>query len=66
MKILHVNLISFTISYSLSIEKNFDFVALENIDNADKSKLSVMKHAHGIVLIVFQVKPTTSNDISTI
>ena len=48
------------------MEKNFDFVALENIDNADKSKLSVMKHAHGIVLIVFQVKPTTSNDISTI
>ena len=66
MKIQHVNLISFIISYSLSMERNFDFVALENIDNADKSKLSVMKHVHGIVLIVFQVKPTTSNDISTI
>ena len=48
------------------MERNFDFVALENIDNADKSKLSVMKQVHGIVLIVFQVKPTTSNDISTI
>ena len=54
--------------------QNFTLAAMGNFDNADKSSLSGMKHAHDTVLIVFQIKPKiwkskptmTSIDISGI
>ena len=37
----------------------FTLTAMDNFDNANKSSLSRMKHAHDTALTVFQVKPKT-------
>ena len=66
MKTQLSNLAKFTVYESLSLDvplpshfetENFSLAAMDNFDNADKSSLSGMKHAHDTVLIVFQIKP---------
>ena len=37
----------------------FNFVGMENFDNADKNSLLRMEHAHDTALTVFQEKPKT-------
>ena len=44
----------------------FTPTAMENFDNANKSSLSRMKHAHETALIIFQVKSKTWKSKPTI